>query len=341
MKMHRLGIVIALSGSSLYACGDDSSSGDKQVTVPVVDAGGAGGIDAGGVVPAADAARPDAGSVANDAGVTSVRDAAVVDSGARDSGAPTTAPDSAVAMNPPVRDSGVPPVDSGVPSNATDPGNPASPACLACGAKLCKQESWPMAEEDLLLRECSDFGTETATNGLKAGTLKSKLCEDVHQCFQKTRCAAPGKVQQSADGGVVVPNPTWTACLSGDLPYFESFSIRKVSDFKGPCRNELLDAAETEDVMTFFGRVEDVGFAIGVATKRTVCELRVCADECYAPCKGQADGTLCTGDGNAIPPDPSNPKEPKVVASEKKQGTCQMQSCQDLVSPHYRGWMYQ
>lgn len=330
MKLYRLGIVIALSGASLYACGDDSSPSDKQVTLPVADAGGAGGIDAGGVVPASDAARPDAGTVANDAGVTSGRDSAVVDSGVRDSAVPTptTAPDSAVAMNQPVRDSGLPVVDSGMPSDSTAPGNPGSPACLACGTMQCKDSNWPLADDVLALKECGDFGTETATTGMKAGTLRSKLCEDVLKCFRTTRCAAPGKLQQPGDAGI--PVPTWTACLCGDQPYNECTLLTKVSDYKGVCRDALLDAAETEDALTFASRLDDPGFGIGIATRRTSCELRMCADECYAPCKGQADGWHCTGVPEEAPP--------WAVASDALQGTCQMQSCRDFVSPIYVPW---
>lgn len=318
MRMRRLGLIIALSGTSLYACGDDSSSDDKPITVPAPDAGGAVGIDAGPVVPA-DAARPDAAAVAVDAG-SAAADTGIVDAAVRDSGSSTTPPaDSGTAR----ADSGAAVVDSGTAggSDIVPPtGDPRSAACLSCETEQCKATKWPESEQ--VFKACSDFGAETAKDGMGMGMPKSALCESLQTCVRKTSCAAPRT--PLADG--TVPTPEYWGCLCGDMPVNECFLLLKVSDFKGPCRDQIADAAETTNAMTLLERMVNPEFAVGAVTTRTQCHLRLCSDECYASCKGKADGALCAGQ-EPLPPD---------AAQTGKQGTCQAQSCQDLLVPFYQ-----
>lgn len=318
MSMRRLGLIIALSGTSLYACGDDAPSDDKPITVPVPDAGG---MDAGPAGPTG-AARPDAASP-GDAGAVVVADTGVADAAVRDSGATVTPPatDSGAART----DSGVAVVDSGTAGGSDGivpaSGDPRSAACLSCETEQCKASKWPESEQ--VFKACSDFGTEAAKDGMGVGKTRTALCESLQTCVRKTSCAAPRA--PLADGSV--PTPEYWGCLCGDLPINECFLVQKVSDFKGPCRDQIADAAETANAMTLIERMVNPEFAVGAAITRTQCGLRLCGDECYAPCKGKADGALCAG---------QEPLPPESAMPNSKQGMCQAQSCQDVLVPFYQ-----
>jgi hypothetical protein len=187
----------------------------------------------------------------------------------------------------------------------------------------CDMKKWPNA--DYTFKDCNAFGTETALGGMGMGKLRRTLCEEALACVRETRCADP-MVRVDADG--VQDNPDATNCLCG-MPYAACLTAKSISDLKGPCRDKLADAAETNDLQTIHERLNDPEFPLGVADRRVMCSQNLCADECYAPCATSADGASCAGVLIMLP----DGTKPKPGA----EGTCSKMSCVDYSSVRYNG----
>lgn len=119
-------------------------------------------------------------------------------------------------------------------------------------------------------------GTTTAAagnpgNGVPAiagGVAYSSVCHAAIDCFHRTKCAgSDGLASTDCFCGVGVDS---SACFAGT-----------VAAATGPCKAEVMAAADSNVVATIGSRFNDGGFPIGVATQMMeVCDHLFCATEC-------------------------------------------------------------
>jgi hypothetical protein len=115
----------------------------------------------------------------------------------------------------------------------------------------------------IVLALCSGACGE-ASEGPAQGAAKAALCEALVRCGRSTGCGSIGCVCTEA---------TQSTCLSGETPP------------DGPCKNQVLGAAETTDMLTFLTRASapDMGYAVAVASAVSMCAANSCATACAAP----------------------------------------------------------
>ena len=312
MKMHRIGLAMALTGA-LYACGDDSDGNG----VPNTQTGQnpATGIDA-----AVRDSGPSTGSAApGDASVAIGKDAAVpppVDAGATQADA--AAPHRDASTSP--ADSGTGPrADSGVvvmnPPTGGDAGaGPSlltSAACTSCMMTQCVASKWPNA--DVSWAKCSDpyDGSETALAGKGMGKPRSQLCTDLLSCVQSTGCGNPLVTAVGASGDGDSTPTGGLACFCGSISQNACIMGPDIATLKGACRDQYAAAAEADNTATTIQNDADPTLPVGRALNTVRCQQELCADECYNPCSDQADGVSCAG----------------LLIGTGTAGTCQAHKC--------------
>ncbi|HEY6876924.1 MAG TPA: hypothetical protein VI299_02855 [Polyangiales bacterium] len=276
-------LLLALSLVQAFACGDDDSTDQQvqdagpEVIGKVTDSGAP--SDAGR---SADASRPDAGSSSFDAG-------------ARDSGAART-------------DSGV--VDSGVRVEDAGGTNASSAACKSCESHYCAYAHLTYSTEVFDLTKQCDMLTGDATDGPKKGMPRSKLCNELVACAQRTACAKGGAYQCLCGPGM-----TASDCVP---------MLGKVTELTGACRSEYLAAAGTTNA-SLLTQIISSSAEIVASSGATVtpaeyaaalldCDRSYCIEECFGKvCEGAADGTLC---GSSATEDPRQCKSGKCPVVE-------------------------
>lgn len=141
-----------------------------------------------------------------------------------------------------------------------------SDACLACEAVnpdgACKMR-----------REvCAAFANRKATQGPKAGTLKTALCEDLFVCVAESGCSLP------PSGNLEFPEDLRPgSCLCGaDDPECLNMS----GDFPGACADEVMAASESTMLIDVSQRLYDDSFAVGAVFNTVVCDAIRCARSC-------------------------------------------------------------
>lgn len=261
-----------ICATALYGgCGDDSGDGNgsEQRDAAIGGDAAATGTDGG---------KPDTGT-----GVDS--GSRVVDSGTRDSAV------SNLDSGQTNRDSGV--ADTGAADTGTDAGGgSASAACVKCEASECRASDLfaELADVDFS-KLCETFGDATATGGDQVGELRKTLCEKYLECARRTGCADGLQAAYSDNESF--------SCFCGSLSVSDC-QMKKASELDGPCAIEAAGAFETSEAQFMLERAISTEFAGGMATWTLRCDLHVCADECYAPCKDKAAGSAC-GDPGCTP----------------------------------------
>jgi hypothetical protein len=259
-RSYALGLTLACASALSFGCGDDS--GDDNGS-PERDA-------------AVDSSRPDAatdsGTAPVDSGVRADTGTAPVDSGARDTG---TNLDSSAPQDSSVADAG-----------SADATVVPSMACKTCEAQQCKSNEEGFYDADFS-KLCDSFGSAIAAVGGGTGKLKKTLCENYLACARRTGCA---------NGLFSTTNNNETAaCFCGTLSVSECQEL-KTSDLPGPCAIQAAEAFEvsgTSSAQELAARAINPQYAGGMATQTLRCDLHICADECYNPCKDKQDGALC------------------------------------------------
>lgn len=308
MKIGKFGFVLFLSVASLVGCddGDDSPREDTGSPAVVEDAG----KDSGAEVDSGSDAGRDAGST--------------VDSGKldgkveEDSGDDEDAAQEMDAAEEP--DSGEEPdageePDTGTAPDAgeSDASSEPSAACLACEQASCKMVE-TLDELFDYTKFCDNFGDRLATDGPGQGRPKRELCVEYLRCARRTGCA-DGQYGVSPD----------LACFCGELPTDDCIGLASAGALPGSCALEALTAAETMEVQDLLERNSNyMNYALGAATFLLQCDLARCADECYQPCTGKADGTVCGARGGAADAFIGPGLQPHPTA-----GTCQAGACID------------
>jgi cysteine-rich repeat protein len=136
----------------------------------------------------------------------------------------------------------------------------------ACSAKCTIESICEAPSTKCLQCECHKCGSAmntcfngsgVATHGPAAGTPKSKLCADLVQCVQKSGCVGP-------------------ECLCGNT----SFCKCMHGQGNGPCKAQVMAAAETSDPFLISLRGFCPFYAVGRAAAVEVCAFW----ECYYQC---------------------------------------------------------
>jgi cysteine-rich repeat protein len=132
------------------------------------------------------------------------------------------------------------------------PEQPPGP-CEECNCTMCRTE----------LDACTNL-PGNATEGPAQGMPKAALCEALVRCGRSTGCRALG---------CLCTMENQATCLTGETPP------------DGPCKDEVLGAAETTDMMTFLTRatMPAMGYAVAVASAVSTCAGNMCAASCPAP----------------------------------------------------------
>lgn len=247
----------------------------------------------------------DAGMAA-DAGAkdASVKDAGKTDSGTKDAGKTDSGASDAGKS------------DGSASEDAGSSGGEPSDACTKCEATECKlldETSLPITD---FSKACDVFGDEQAEAGDEQGELKKTLCEKYLACARKTGCA-DGLHGTGADNESL-------ACFCGKLTVSEC-QMKSTGELEGACAIEAANAFESNDPKVLLERNINPIYAGAIATWALLCDLHVCADECYDPCDGKADGAACGDPGEAgCMPSPSGPT---IGLTCKVGQTCKAASC--------------
>jgi hypothetical protein len=307
-------LLIALSLSQIFACGDDDSTPSGQHA----DTGVETGKTADSAVPPSDAGAAQDASHA-DAGANHGLDASRPDGGS------TTIKDASADA---AGNSGD---DAGSSSSPT-----ASSACLKCEHDYCSAAHLTYdvdvmglpAVETFDLTGLCDKLSGNAADGPKKGTPRAQLCKDLLACARRTGCYKDDSpspcVCGEADG-------TWDAC--------EAFgSSHTVQELKGPCRSEIIAAAESTEwdvIRVKLTNITDVTYtngsmptAVNSAEALLDCGAVYCTDQCYAPCDANTPSTTecgpigsgghcqsgkCVGITPTYPPGPKDPTMPQTT----------------------------
>lgn len=138
---------------------------------------------------------------------------------------------------------------------APEPLCPAEPPgpCEACNCEMCRTE----------LDACTNLAGD-ASEGPAQGTSKAALCEALVRCGRSSGCRSIA---------CVCTMENQASCLTGATPP------------DGPCKDEVLGAAETTDMATFIARATspDMGYAVAVASAVSTCANNACTAACAAP----------------------------------------------------------
>jgi hypothetical protein len=147
---------------------------------------------------------------------------------------------------------------------------------------------WPVATVDPST-DCGSLAGEygpTASNGPKAGTAKTTLCQDLLNCLRTSDCNGPPDYQQD-----------YCYCGAGvsDITCLNAQYVPT-----GACEKQILAALETNSFATSIGSFNDFCLANGAAFEILgFCDANCCPEECLHETADQsyADPTYCNAVG--------------------------------------------
>lgn len=174
--------------------------------------------------------------------------------------------------------------------------------------ETCLDEFYGEDGDYLYLVDACSNSMERASEGPAAGTVRSKLCQDLAACMVNSGCAKEG-----AENGAQVIHDACYCGLGVSVAECESGGPTKTGNPQGPCVNEYAAAAESRTYNDIaIARTSNITLGIGIATE--LLSLGYKAGYCIEACvlgRPQDDCTRCVvGDGGF---DPSTAKCPSCV----------------------------